>query len=105
MAFLYVAELQQITQVTNIIGDEVSAARLPPIAEQRLVNTGGSVQSAPFNALTKFIRVHTDTVCSIVVGAPGSNPTAAVTNLRLAGNQTEYFGVYPGGILAVIANT
>ena len=61
--------------------------------EQTVTTSGTSTQSSAFNAATTIIRVHTDTVCNIKIG---SNPTAAATSMRLAADQTEYFGVNGG---------
>lgn len=74
----------------------------PEITTQTVAIGVGSAQSAAFNQNTRYIRVHTDAICSILIG---SNPTALVTSKRLAANQTEYFTVSPGHKLAVIANT
>jgi hypothetical protein len=82
-----------------------------PLANQ-VVNIGGSsVQSQPFTSRTHFIRLHTDGVCSILVGTQtgvgppaAQNPVATTTCARMAQNQTEYMGVDPGMIVAVIAN-
>ena len=76
-----------------------------PVAQQTLNIGGGSVASAAFNANTHLIRAHTDNVCSVLVGNPGTTPIATQTMCRMAANQTEYFGVDPGGKIAVIANT
>jgi hypothetical protein len=79
----------------------MAAPREPPLSEQTVEITGGSLQSAAFSGDTKMIRVNVDAACSILVGP---NPTATTTNKRLAANQTEFFTVEPGHQLAVIAN-
>jgi hypothetical protein len=61
--------------------------------EQTVTTSGSSVQSSVFNSATKIIRVHTDTACTIKIN---SNPTAAATSMRMAADQTEYFGVNGG---------
>jgi hypothetical protein len=61
--------------------------------EQTVTTSGSSVQSSAFNVATKVIRVHTDTACKIKIN---SNPTATATSMRLAADQTEYFGVNGG---------
>lgn len=100
MATLYIAEFANIagigTQDPPIVG-------LPPIAEQTVAIGATTAASSPFNTATRIIRVTTDSVCSIKVGAP--TPTAAITNARLAANSVEYFAVPPGYEVAVIANT
>ena len=96
---LYIAEFADM-QVYN--GNLIPMAYAPPLAEQRITISGTSTQSSAFNAKTKSIRVHTDAICSIALGA---NPTAAVTNMRMVAGQTEYFAVSPGDKIAVITNT
>lgn len=73
-----------------------------PLAEQTVAIGGASVQSSAFNAKTKMIRVHTDAICSIKIGA---NPTATATTMRMAAGQTEYFEVNPAYKIAIITNT
>ena len=94
MATLYITEYTD-TQGTRPVPRE------PPAAEQT-VAIGAAAQSAPFGPNTHLIRVHADSICSVVIGG---NPTATTSNGRMAANQTEYRGVSPGQILAVIANT
>lgn len=99
MATLYIAELPNLGTV-GIQPAEV--APLPPVTEQTVAISGASNPSAAFNAKTEMIRVHTDSVCSIVVGAA---PVATTANMRMAAGQTEYFAVAGGNKIAVIANT
>lgn len=77
----------------------------PPIAEQ-VVGIGGvsAAIANPFSVQTNYVRIHTDTTCSIAFGV---NPTATTNNKRLCANQTEYFSVPPGSNfkVAVIANS
>lgn len=109
MAVLFIAEFQGLGAPS---GNLQQSAQVPPVAQQTLAIGVGSVASNAFNARTQMIRVHTDAICSIAFGAApttpggtGSTPTATNTNMRLAANQTEYFAVYPGQIMAVITNT
>lgn len=74
----------------------------PPLASQTVVNTGATTQSAAFNADTKIICIHTDSICSVEFGA---NPTATTASRRLAANSTEFFEVGAGHKVAVILNT
>ena len=79
----------------------VLAAALGSLAGQTVAIGGGSVQSAA--AKTKFVRLHTDAVCSIKFG---TNPTASGTTARMAAGQTNLFGmpVNQAFQVAVIAN-
>lgn len=100
MAKLYIAEFDSITPTAE--GGAAQIARSQPIIEQTVAISGVTAQSAAFNAATKFIRVHTDAICSIAISA---NPTATVANMRMAADQTEYFGITAGQKVAVISNT
>jgi hypothetical protein len=70
-----------------------------PIAEQT-VATGGT--SSAFNAKTTIVRLHAQTNgMSVLVSTAGT--AAAVTNKRLAQNQTEYVSVPKGQAFKVTA--
>lgn len=101
MATLYVSEY---VNEPVINGRFVNAASEPAIAEQHIAIGGSSAAGSVFNVTTKFIRVHTDAICSIAIGVA---PTAVATAKRMAANQTEYFGVPPnqGATIAVISNS
>jgi hypothetical protein len=60
------------------------------------------VESTAFGSTTKFIRVHTDAICSLQIGAA---PVATTSDTRMAANTTEYFAVLPGHILSAVSNT
>ena len=102
MSTLYVTEFNQMPITTNGIPD---AAMTPPIAEQTVAIGGTSAPSAAFNPQTTFVRIASDAVCSIAWAPIGGSPTATTANMRLPANAPEYFGVQPGGKLAVISNT
>ena len=99
MATLYVAEFQSVGGTGNFV---TQAAQTPADAEYTVAIGAVSAQSQAFGANTRFIRVHTDAICSITFGA---NPTATTSKPRLAAGNTEYFAVIPGQKLAVITNT
>lgn len=100
MAVLYIAEYPAFPVRQ---GSVIQAPSDPPIAEQTVAIGGSSAQATnAFNAKTRVIRIHTDAICSILIGA---NPTATATKARLAAGQTEYRVVQPGDKIAVITNT
>lgn len=99
MATVYISEFCDMLGLGKGLG---SLAKQPSIAEQTVAIGGGSVQSAAFNNGTTFIRVHTDAICSILIG---ENPTAVATKCRMAAGQTEYFAVRAGHKIAVITNS
>ena len=99
MAVLYITGYAQLTQ---LVGD---AGQMPDentkTEEQTVAIGAGSVQSATLASGTKYVRLHCDAVCSILVGygTVGSppNPTALTTSQRFAANQTEFKGVPNNG--------
>jgi len=103
MAIVRIAEFSQMFQDANAPGQ---IAKCPPITQQAMTSSASSAASNPFNVATRFIRVHTDGVISIdirttptaVIGAPNGT-------MRLAANQTEYFGVNAGDAIAIITDT
>ena len=99
MAKVYVSEY---AATPAFVGQTVPTGQEPALAEQVVNITAGSVQSAAFNANTKFIRVHTDAICSYEIGA---SPTATANTPRMAANTTEFFGVVGGHKIAIITNT
>jgi len=105
MATLYVSEFRAITGLDEGPG---TMAKQPPMQEQNLAITATASISAAFHTATRFVRLHTDAICSVLFVAPNATTTNAVTtNARLAAGQTEYFGV-PQGIgykVSVISNT
>ncbi len=94
MATLYISEYQGIAATSQVPQE-------PSLATQTVAIGVSSVQSQPFSGQTRLVRIATDSICSIAIGA---NPTATTANPRMAANQTEYRGVMPGQVLAVISN-
>lgn len=101
MATLYIAEHAGVAG-TQIGGNYAPIVSCPGLAEQTVAIGGTHAESAAFNANTTIIRVHTDAICSISIGAA---PVATTAFRRMAANATEMFGVRGGQILSVIANT
>ncbi len=101
MAKLYITEYTD--QVRDLNGQVVPVGDEPGIVTQSPVSIAGSAAvSAAFNAKTRFVRLHTDAICSVAFGA---SPTATTNDKRMAADQTEYFGVQPGQKVAVTPNT
>ena len=104
MATLYISEYAQLGSAPSTAGANHTPAQAPlelPLAEYTVPITGSSTSSPQFNANTRAVRLHTDTICSV---AFGTAPIASTTNKRLAQNQTEYFSVQTGQAVAVIVN-
>lgn len=99
MATLYISEYVRMGLDSRV---PVPAGEEPALATQTVAVSGTSAQSSAFNANTRFVRIHTDTICCLVFG---SSPTATTSGMRMAADQTEYFAVTPGNKLAVILGT
>lgn len=108
MAKLYIAEYFFLTQLP---GDSGQMPMEPPQVEQTLI-IGAAIESQPLNTGTRFVRLHSDSPCSVLfgVGRDGEIPTPALVvgtgNQRFASNQTEFKGVPNGqGVTVKIACT
>lgn len=104
MGKLYITEY--VRQAKDNRGQAIAAGEEPAIAIQTVTYTT-STQSAALNSKTRFVRVHTDAICSILFSA---NPTATTDHTRLPANQTEFFGVTEESVraglkIAAVANT
>lgn len=100
MATLYISEYARLA--TDAANNVLPITYEPPLAEQTRSISGTSAQSSAFNAGTRFIRVHTDAICSVLVG---NDPTATTSNQRLPADRTEFYAVRGGDKIAVITNT
>jgi hypothetical protein len=102
MARVYITEFANQGRDAN--GLLMPIADEPSLGTQTIEIGAGSAQCAAFNPLTKIVRIHTEDSISVALG---TNPTATVDDLRMAGNATEYFGVplNAGFKLAAIYNT
>ncbi len=95
----YITEYQSAGRMA---GSNVPVAAGRPITNNNIAILASSVQSNPFNANTRMIRVHNDSTQAVFV-LLGANPTAVTgTDARMAANQTEYYQVIPGDKMAVI---
>ncbi len=96
MATLYITEYARISH--DNAGMAVLAGLEPSGANQTVAISGVSAQSAEITR--PFVRLHTDTACCVKFG---TDPTATTGDVRMAANQTEFFGAKPGLKIAVIA--
>ena len=104
MATLYISEFAAMPRDHE--HNPIPAGELIPVASQT-VTFSTSTQSATLNSKTRFVRLHTDAICSFKAGA---NPTATTSDARMNANQTEYFAIRQqdaeAGIkIAVVSNT
>ena len=95
MAVLFVTEYARLAIESQGIPVLVG---LEPSKTQTVAVGAGSLQ-ATLGLGTKFVRLHTDAICHVKFG---TNPTASATEMRMAANQTEFFGVKGGELVAVI---
>jgi len=93
MATLYIQEYAKLA--VDDMGKPVQIGQEPALASQTVAIGGASVQSAAFNARTKFVRLHTDVICSVKFGA---NPTATTSDAAARSR-----AVPPGGRYAAPA--
>lgn len=70
-----------------------------PGTVQALAFTGTSAQSSALGATTTMVRLIASAACHV---AFGTNPTATTSNMYLAANVPEYFGVTPSTKIAAI---
>lgn len=100
MGKLYVTEFSDEAQTVR--GAAQVAQVNATTVDQTPVTYSTTTQSAAFAATTVLVRIETDSICSI---AFGTNPTATTSNMRLAVDQVEYFGVPVGQSYKVAAIT
>ena len=102
MGILYITEFAQLAPA-GAPGGWGQVPLQPALAEQKITYST-TTQSAAFNAKTRMVRIHTDSICSIEFG---TNPTATTSTGRMAAGATEYHGVPVGQnyMVAVITNT
>jgi len=100
MAKVYITEYSDLAR--DVPGMIIPVAFEPCVTTQIVAIGGSTVQSSAFNAVTKFVRLHSDAICSVAFGV---NPVATTSTQRVAAGATEYFKVSPGHKIAVITNT
>lgn len=98
MAKLYVTEYSG----TGDLVTQGNIAAEPEITTQVVSFTGTAAASSAFNNGTRFVRLQSDSICSVVFG---TTPTATTNNRRMAADQIEYFKVPVGKAYKVSAIT
>jgi hypothetical protein len=99
MATLYISEYATSGWTT---ASGLPCGQEPAIAVQAVPIPG---TSAAFNANTRFVRMHSDSVCSFAFAASGGTPAPTTSTARMNANQTEYFGVSANMKVGVVVNT
>ena len=98
MATLYIWEFSKVYQGQP----GINLTKAPGVAQQTVALSGSAAASNTFSASTVFIRVTSDTTCSIDIGPV---PAATTSSPRFYANTVEYFAVNPGDVLSAITNT
>lgn len=93
MAVVFITEFAKLAREdfggpTGVVQTPVE----PALANQTVAIGASSVQSSVLNQQTRVVRIHTDAICHIDVGA---DPTANTTKRRLPANAIEYIGIPP----------
>lgn len=97
MGILYITEYSGL--MPSPMGHAAQVPMEPPLATQAVTYTTHAESNA-FNAKTRLVRLHTDSICSFVFG---SAPSATTSDSRMAAGQTEYHGVPFGASYKVSA--
>lgn len=97
--------------ITEFVGPGVAHGGVVPVgnagswrenAGSPVTFTSATTSAVAFGTNTSLVRVNVDATCSINIGV---TVTATVNNARMIQNQTEYYTVVPGHVIAIIANT
>jgi hypothetical protein len=64
--------------------------------------SGGHAESAAFGTNTRLVRVHTDSICCVIIAKA---PVATTSHQRMTAGQTEYFLVKPGDKISAVITT
>lgn len=97
MARLYISEFKGVGAGGT---SNTQAPAVPANAEQGVDIGATSAQSNPMSPKTGLVMLNTDVACCL---AFGSNPTADPQFHRMGANETRFYSVNPGEVIAVIA--
>jgi hypothetical protein len=85
MTIMYVSEYAE----SGLLPGGMTLGQEPCLDQAPVSYAGGATQSAAFKNNTRMVRIHVDSIASILFGI---NPTAITnSNKRLAASTTEYF--------------
>jgi len=104
MALLFIRSYSGMGQ--DLMGQVIQTGMEPALEDKTLLISGAAATTtAALNAAAKFVRVNTDSICSIKFGTT-STVAATTTNARMAANSSEFFALdRPGLFVSVILNT
>lgn len=100
MAKLYITEFADVMH-ESWGNTPVGIPMNPALAYQQIAIGATHAECSALNVATKVIRVHTDAICSIAIGA---SAVATALMSRMVAGQTEYYAVPQGAsyIVSVI---
>ena len=105
MPTIYISELANLT-TPGTFGTPVQAPFVGngTLREQSFAISVTSAMSTNTGWLstTRFIMVNTDTTCFLAFGGTTATITATTSAHRVAANETRFYGVNHGGVLAVV---
>ncbi len=105
MATVYISELATLTTPATF-GASVQCPFVGngTLREQSFAISVTSAMSTTSGWLsaTRFIMVNTDTACFLKFGGTTATITATVSAHRMAANETRFYGVNEGGVIAVV---
>jgi hypothetical protein len=105
LATIYITELENLT-TPKAFGTAVQAPFIGngAVAEQSFAISVTSSMSTTsgWSTSTRFVMVHTDTACFLKFGGTTATITATTSAHRVAANETRFYGVNPGGVLAAV---
>lgn len=104
MALLFIRSYAGMGQ--DLMGQVIQTGLEPALEDRTLLISGAAATlSTALNSSAKFVRVNTDSICSIKFGTT-SAVAATTTNARMAANSSEFFALdRPGLFISVILNT
>lgn len=96
---LHIAEFKNLANAHNGSGPVPAATGL--VASQELAVSSSNAQSTSLHPSTRFVRLHASEDCLVAIG-PNANAETGAT-IRMSAGQADYFGVYDGDLVAVVA--
>lgn len=106
MPTIYITELESITTPLTFASGPVQCPFIGngPVREQSFAITTSSAMSTTsgWSTSTRFVMVNTDTACFLKFGGTTATITATTSFHRLGANETRFYGVNPGGVMAAV---
>lgn len=96
MAKLYITQYNALAK--EDWGPPVPTGQEPSLGDSTVPISGTTAQSEVLNPSTRFVMVHTDTLCHINFG---KDPIATSGNRRLPADSTIFYGVMNNSLLKI----